>query len=170
MRRRLYFILPNVSSAKRVFEELLLARIEERHMHFLAKEGTNLKDLPEADLLQKYDVVHGVEVGIIIGGATGALVGLGVSYFGELGLAFGGALTLVLAILGAIFGVWASGMIATDVPNTQLQEFEGAIKKGRVLMMVDVPKKDIDTVTKMVKEHHPEADVRGVERGLPAFP
>lgn len=34
MRRRLYFMLPNVPSARALLDELLLARIEEGHMHF----------------------------------------------------------------------------------------------------------------------------------------
>ena len=170
MRRRLYFLLPNVSSTKKVFDELLLARIEERNMHVLAKEGTNLKDLPEGGLMQKYDIVHGVEMGIIFGGATGVVLGALISYFGNLGMSFGGPLTLGIAVLGAIFGACVSGIISTDVPNTQLKEFQKSLDSGKVLLMVDVPKRDIDTITKMVKKHHPEADAKGVERGLPAFP
>ncbi len=170
MRRRLYFLLPDVKTTKQVFDELLLARVEERHMHVLAKEGRNLQDLPEAAVMQKYDVVHGVEVGIIAGGATGALLGIAISYFGGLGVAIGGVLTLCVAVLGALFGAWASGMIATDVPNTQLEVFTTELEKGKVLLMVDVPKRDTDSVIGLVKKHHPEAHFKGVERGLPAFP
>ena len=39
MRRRLYFVLPNVESAKRTADGLLLARVEDRHMRFLARLG-----------------------------------------------------------------------------------------------------------------------------------
>ena len=39
--------------------ELLLARIEAGHMHFLAKRGTPLGDLPEASVLQKTDAGTG---------------------------------------------------------------------------------------------------------------
>jgi hypothetical protein len=41
-RMRLYFMLPDVASATATCNELLLARIEDRRMHFLAKRGTNL--------------------------------------------------------------------------------------------------------------------------------
>src|SRR6476469_5636464 len=58
-RQRLYYLLPDVASAQEMMNELLLARIEARHMHFLAKRGTPLGDLPEASVLQKTDIVPG---------------------------------------------------------------------------------------------------------------
>lgn len=78
MRRRLYFLLPDVKSAHEMFRDLLLARVEERHIHFLAREGTALGDLPEATPLQKSDAIHGLGVGLIVGGATGAAAGVAV--------------------------------------------------------------------------------------------
>ena len=48
MNRRLYFILPDVKTALKVEQDLLLARIEESRMHFLAKRGTDLQTLLEA--------------------------------------------------------------------------------------------------------------------------
>ena len=36
MRRRLLFVLPDLTCARRMMDDLLLARIEERHIHFIA--------------------------------------------------------------------------------------------------------------------------------------
>ena len=36
--RRLYFLLPDLDVAHKVVDELLLARIEERHIHVIAKD------------------------------------------------------------------------------------------------------------------------------------
>jgi hypothetical protein len=41
-RMRLYFMLPDVASATSTADELLLARIENRHLRFLARRGTKL--------------------------------------------------------------------------------------------------------------------------------
>ena len=41
MRRRLYFVLPDVASAEQTLHDLLLARIEVSHIHCLAR-----RDLP----------------------------------------------------------------------------------------------------------------------------
>jgi len=76
MRRRLYFLLPDLESARLTANDLLLARVEFRHMHFLARRGTDLGDLHEANPLQKTDLVHGAEVGLVLGGVCGLLLGL----------------------------------------------------------------------------------------------
>ena len=69
MKKRLYFMLPDFQSARSMLDEMLLARVEERHIHFLAKRGTLPDDLPEASVLQKTDIVHGAEMGLVIGGS-----------------------------------------------------------------------------------------------------
>ena len=67
MRKRLYFVLPDISSASKTADDLLLARVEDRHMHFLAKRGTDLGKLHEAGAQQKSDRVHGAESGMAFG-------------------------------------------------------------------------------------------------------
>jgi hypothetical protein len=62
MRRRLYFLLPDVESARRIADDLLLARVDDRHMHFLARRGTDLGELHEAGYLMKSDLLHGAGV------------------------------------------------------------------------------------------------------------
>jgi len=170
MRRRLYFLLPTVARARQVVDELLLARIDDHHIHVLAREDAPLGDLPRANILQRSDLVHGIEIGLSVGGATGILAGLVAIAFPPEGLALGGWTLLVCALAGALIGAWLAGMIGTDIPNTQLKEFEAAVESGQVLMMVDVPKDKVDTITNMIKRHHPEADMHGVEPTIPAFP
>jgi hypothetical protein len=53
MRRRLYFLLPDLPSAAQVVEDLSLARVEARHIPVLARRGTDIGDLPEASVFQK---------------------------------------------------------------------------------------------------------------------
>ena len=74
--RRIYFLVPDLDNATKVTDELLLARIEEKHIHVIAKEGTELGQLPEATLLQTSDVIPALERGLAVGGATGILAGV----------------------------------------------------------------------------------------------
>src|SRR5207249_12220203 len=76
MRRRMYFLLPDLGSAIQTANDLLLARVEDGHMHFLAKRGMSLGQLHEANYLQKSDAVHGAELGFVIGGLGGFLIGI----------------------------------------------------------------------------------------------
>ncbi len=170
MRRRLYFILPDTKTAETIEDELLLARIDEGHIHFHSTVDTRLGKLPKANLFQKTDLLHGMGVGLVAGGLTGAALGFLIYLLPELGITLGHAPVLGLAIIGAIFGTWVSGMIAVSCPNTRLRAFQKSIDQGHILMMVDVPKERVVEVTNLIKSHHPEADNRGIEPTIPAFP
>ena len=170
MRRRLYFLLPDIGRARQILDELLLARIEERHIHVLAREGTPMTGLPSATMLQRSDVLHGLEMGLAVGGATGILAGLTAVLFPPTGLELGGGTVLALALAGAGIGAWAAGMIGTDVPNSQLKKFEPAIQRGDVLLMVDVRLGDVERISEMIHRYHPEASDHGTEPTIPAFP
>ncbi len=166
--QRLYFLLPNLETAHTVVNELLLARIEERHMHVIAREGTPMEDLPEASLMQKSDFIPAMQRGVALGGATGALAGLVAMAIP--GLVIAGGLVLAMGISGAGMGAWLGGMIGLDVENTRLKKFEQAINNGEILMLVDVPKDRVEKIEELVKKHHPEADLEGTEPRIPAFP
>lgn len=170
MRRRLYFVLPDLKSADTIQRELLLARIDAGHMHFLARDGINLGQLSVANLLQKTDLVHGLEIGLVAGGLTGMLSGLVVSLYPELGAMVGMGAVLLLGVFGAIVGAWASGMIAVSIPNSRLKAFQQAIDAGRILLMVDVPYRRIGEIRRLIEQLHPEARIGGLDNQIPAFP
>jgi hypothetical protein len=170
--RRLYFLIPTVDSAKTIVDELLLARIEERHIHIAAKDHHALTEahLPEANLLQESDFVPAVERGLAIGGATGVVAGIAAIAIPGVGLALGGGAILGIGLAGAGVGAWISSMIGISAPSSRLTSFEEAIEKGSLLMMVDVPKARVEEISKLVKSHHPEAEIEGTEPVIPAFP
>lgn len=167
MNRRLYFLLPDVASAERTMEDLLLARIEARRIHCLARRDLSLGSLPEASFLQKTDTVHGAETGMAIGGAAGVLGGaVAVMTASSLQL----VTMLITAIVGAVFGTWVASMVGTTVPNSRLARFREEIENGKILMMVDVPFTKVQAVTNLVLQRHPEASAGGMEPSIPAFP
>ncbi len=170
MKKRLYFMLPNVQSAREVLDELLLARIEERHIHFLARRDTLPPDLPEASYLQKSDLVHGAEVGLVVGGSIGTAAGIIAVLMPPAGIPLQLVTVLICAMLGAVFGVWVSGMIGSQIPNSRLKAFQADIARGNVLMMVDVPFTRVAAVRDRVMQKHPEAVSGGIEPTIPAFP
>ncbi|HEX2244791.1 MAG TPA: DUF1269 domain-containing protein [Gammaproteobacteria bacterium] len=171
MNRRLYFVLPDVDTAQQVERDLLLAKIEDRHMHFLGKRGTDLKDLPEASLGQKTDLFHGMRVGLVAGGATGTCVGFILYQFPSLiGVSLDVGIVAILALVGAIFGAWVSSMIGSSTPNVRLREYEKTMEEGHILLMLDVPKERIDEVREIIRSHHPEVEDHGLDPDIPRFP
>jgi len=166
--RRLYFLLPDLSVTRKVVDELLLARIEEKHIHVIAKEGTALGDLPEATLVQKSDFVPAMERGIALGGATGVVAGL--VAVAMPGVVVAGGALLAMGLAGAGMGAWLGGMIGMDVANTQVKQFETSVQAGHILMLVDVPKDRVEAIQASVRKHHPDVDFSGTEPTIPAFP
>ena len=168
--RRLYFLVPNVEHTSKIVDELLLARVAEKNIHVIAKEGTPLSNLPEARLSQKSDLVPALEKGLALGGITGIIGGVIAVTIPPAGIVLGGGAILASALAGAGIGAWMSSMIGVDVTNSQLSEFEEAIKGGEILMMVDVSKDRVEEIDDLVKKHHPEAEIEGTEPTIPAFP
>jgi len=170
--QRHYFLAPDAKIAKRVVDDLLLARIPERHIHVIAKDHQLLrdKDIPEAGVLQESDFVPAVEKGLAVGGATGLLAGVVAVTFPPAGLALGGGAILATTLVGAGFGAFVAPMIGISAPNTQLKQFEDAIEAGELLVIVDVAKQDVDKVIELVKSHHPKAKIEGAGPMIPLFP
>src|ERR1700692_3860718 len=168
--RRLYFLLPDTQSAKAIVNELLLERVEWRHIHVLAKQDVPLEHLLEATLTQRSDLLPALARGTAAGGVAGMLAGLVAVAFASAGLTIAGGVVVLLTLASAGFGAWTATMIGVDVPNTRLKRFEDAIEKGELLMMVDVGKDRVEEIEQLIKSHHPEADIEGTDPTIPAFP
>jgi len=171
MRRRIYWLLPDLDSARRTMDHLLLARVDERHIHFVAREDVDLSGLHAANLLQTSDLVRSAEAGLCIGGAAGAVLGAVMAvFFPIVGDAPQWGLIAVLAVVGGGFGAWSASMIGISTPSQRLKRFEGALEQGQILLMTDVPRSRVDEIEARLQALHPEAHLEGVEPNIPAFP
>jgi uncharacterized membrane protein YeaQ/YmgE (transglycosylase-associated protein family) len=166
----MYVTLPDLESARGLANDLLLARIEDRHMHFLARRGTDLGELHEASYLHKTDAMHGAFTGLVVGGIVGVLAGLMLVYFPPGGASIQLVAVLIAAVVGSALGIWIAGMMGLQVPNTQLRGFEQELQEGKILLMLDVPQGRYEEIRQVIARVHPEATDRGNEPTVPAFP
>jgi hypothetical protein len=162
-------MVPDTRSARQICDELLLARIEDTHIHVMARDGMSLEGLHEASILQKSDFVHGAETGLAVGGGIGIIAGLVAVFFPPAGVDLQLVTILLTALIGAAFGAWVASMVASSIPNSRLKAFESAITAGHVLMMADVPSGRVEEIKKLIAAH-PEAMSSGIEPTIPAFP
>lgn len=170
MRLRMYVTLPDLKSARQLANDLLLARIEDKHMHFLARRGTDLGELHEASHLQKTDLVHGAGIGLMLGGLGGLVLGALIVTYPPEGTNPQLVAVLITAVVGGGLGAWMASMAAAAVPNSRLKQFQDDIERGRVLLMVDVPYGRVEQIRELVLERHPEAVSGGQATRFPAFP
>ena len=163
--RRIYFLAPNIEITHKVVDELRTLGIEDHHLHILAKRDTPLEDLPEATEFQKTDFIPAVERGAALGATTGLLAGLVGLRFA--GFAIAGAPILGVLVFGGTIGAMMSGLAGLQVGNSRVKKYEDAIENGELLVMVDIPKEQIDEMSKVIIKHHPDAEFEGIEPLLP---
>ena len=168
--RRIYVLLPTKQCAWAIVNELLMQRVEWRHMHVIADENVSINGLPQASLAQRSDLLPALARGTAVGCATGMMMALIALAFPPEDLEIAGGAVVMITLSGAGFGAWAASMIGIDVPNTRLKRFEEGIHRGELLMMIDVPKDRVEEIEQMIKIHHEEAHIEGTDPTIPAFP
>jgi hypothetical protein len=171
MRHRLYYVLPDVEAARSIMRELLLARIEAKHMRFISDERALPEDLPVAGLLHKTDLVRGTEIGLAIGAAIGLALGICLMlYFGIDRPNVKATLNIGTVLVGMLLGAWACSMQAASMPNSRLSAFSAELERGNILLSVDVPSMRVEEIESLVLSRHPEGRFGGEESHIPTFP
>lgn len=171
MRHRLYYLMPDVAAAQAAMNELLLARIGAQHIRFMTAGKPLPPELPEASLMQRTDIVRGAEMGMAAGAALGLLAGIGLLYYFDIDRAgVKAAVVVIAALLGMLFGAWASSMQGASLPNSRLSAFAQDLETGSILLMADVPSGQVERVEAMMAERHPEMRFKGEESHIPTFP
>lgn len=169
MSRRIYWLLPDVQSARRAVNDLLVARVPVKHIHGFGREDMNLSGVHPANVFQTTDVIYAAELGLLLGGTAGIVAGLLVAVYYPFD-SLGWGIVGILGTAGALFGAWSSSMIGISVPSHRLKRFEAAVQRGDVLLMVDVPVLQVQKIEDMLQASHPEAHLEGVDPDTPVFP
>lgn len=166
--KRLCFLLPDVDSAHGVVEELRGKGIADDLIHVVANENTELGDLPEGDSAANSDFYPQLERGLALGGTIGVIGGL--IAMRVAGAVFGGGTVLLFGLIGAGINGILAAIAGAAFPDSRLTQFESAIEAGHVLVMVDVPVKEIPVIEKLVMDHHAEVEIETVEPHAPIIP
>jgi hypothetical protein len=163
--RRIYFLVPDLGTTHKIVDELRSKGIEDRHIHILAKRDTPLEDLPEAGVTLKTDFIPALERGVALGGTTGLLAGL--VGLRSAGFAIAGGPILGIIMAGATIGSLMGGLAGMNSGNSRLRKYEEAIEQGELLVLLDIPKDQIEGISNLIAKHHPEAVFEGIEPLLP---
>lgn len=149
MKKRQYHMVSDLHSAQQLVDDLLLARINASNIHAIAKEGTPLGNLPQANPLQTSNILHSIESGLVIGSITGFVAGI-IATMSLQVESVPGAIVLASMLVGALVGSWAASMVGSSTPNPQLKAFQPALEEGKILLMVDVPVTRMNEISKLL--------------------
>lgn len=170
MRRRLYFVMPDLATAVRTANDLLLARVEDRHMHFIGPRGASLGELHRASPLQTSDLRHALQLGVGLGVVGGILLGIFLRLTPIAGVEFGVGTLLLCVLGGAAFGAWSASLAGLAAPNQELRRFSADLDAGRIVLLLDVPAGRVDEIRALVGQRAPAARDYGEDPAIPAFP
>jgi hypothetical protein len=113
--------------------------------------------------------VHGAQLGLVLGGVIGFVIGVYIYLTPPQGISLQLVTVLIATVIGAVLGAWMASLVASSVPNSRLKAFESELEAGKILLMLDAPPSRIEELTSLVHQRHPEA-ARGIEATSPAFP
>ncbi|CAK0778929.1 hypothetical protein CCP3SC15_6190001 [Gammaproteobacteria bacterium] len=155
--KRLYFLLPTPRTACQTVTELAAAGVRVDHIHAVASYGSELECVHQATLLQTSQFGRGIGLGLLVGGLAGLLGGWLAIAFPPPSLQIGMRGLVLCGVIGAMVGAILGGILAQDRLNPEILPYEGAILRGAVLLMVDIPRSEVAAITELVQRHHPEA-------------
>ena len=137
----------------------------ESEVSVLGNESTELSAIPGPGEFEN-DVVPASKRGVLVGGATGLLAGLGAALVAPR-LAIGGAALALATAGGATFGVLASSLIGSSVTHSQIRDYEQVIERGELLMVVEVADDQEAAIKKRVQSQHPAGQFMGEVDAIP---
>lgn len=165
MTNKLVFSVPDTLTALQVVEFLKARGVAESDVSVLGNEATELSAIPDAGEFDN-DVVPASKRGVVVGGATGLLAGLGAALVAP-GLAIGGAALALATAGGATFGVLASSLIGSSVTHSQIRDYEQVMERGELLMVVEVAEDRVADTTEQLQSQYPAVQFMGEVDAIP---
>lgn len=159
MKRRLYFLLPDVEHASRIISELILAGIPQKKIHTISDRKQDSVLLPNSIKHKRFDKHFITEWLVWRSNLLLFFVSMAALVY-LLTLAPNMWFTIPVAIMTFTF---VGGLIfAERVPNVHIEEFKSALAHGEILLTVDVPITQVNKIEHLIQDHHPEAVTGGV--------
>ena len=168
MKRRLYFLLPDVTHTRALADELEAEGIPRRQIHVVAGQNVDLEGLPTDPEDPGNDPDARLESVFWNGNLAVffvALIGLFV-----LALLQVSAFWLLVPVAVMLVSLISGALFASHVPNVHLSEFSDALHHQEILLMVDVPRGDVSRIEEFVHRRHPEAVPGGAGWHIDALP
>lgn len=162
--KRLYYLTANLDSTEQISNDMHQAGIADWHFHVVSKDEAGLyrRHIHAANLVQKHDVIRSGERGAMIGGLVALLP---TAYF-MAAEPFGPNVSglVYVAVFGCItlFGAWVGGLSGLATENHAIAQFHDDIDAGKYLIMIDVRRKQEESVRELMAQKHPEAELKRV--------
>jgi hypothetical protein len=166
--KRYYYISDDLDDLEDVEQELEKAGVTTPQIHVLSRDDAGValhEHLHPVEAVLKKDVVHGTEIGAVVG-VLGAVIVLAVSYFSGVTETVGWVPFVFLAVIVLGFCTWEGGLFGIQEPHKEFKRFEGDLDAGKHVFFVDVSPEQEQALSAIVKAH-PRMQQAGEGRATP---
>jgi len=164
-RERLFYITNNIDSLEQITQDLKEAGVGYNEYHVLSKDedGIARRNLHSASFVDRYDLIHSGERGLLIGLLAGLVFAFGLVIIQPFDISIGWVGFLSAIAMFSCFGAWVGGMVGLSTENYKIVDFHQDIENGKYLLMVDTTKEREQLVTELMAQKHPEAELGGID-------
>jgi len=152
--KRHYYISNDLDDLEIIEKELEKNGVSTPQIHVLSEDDSGVQShhLHQVEAVLKKDVVHGTELGAVVGAiaATAILIAAGLSGLTE---TYTWVPPIFLAVIVLGFCTWEGGLIGIQEPHTDFRRFREDLEQGRHILFIDVDPEQEKILRDVVSEH-----------------
>jgi hypothetical protein len=150
MKKRHVFATPSVDVADTVVQVARRQGIVKEDIRLEARPDIEIKRIDDDQLNVQMDFIPAAWHGTLYGALAGFVVGLVMMYIPFFGVSMAGA--LFLAVLGALVGTWAAGIVGSSLPDEVRRTFSKEIEAGKILVVVDAEPEQFTAINSAIAD------------------
>jgi hypothetical protein len=160
---RLYYLVPSMSEVEDISRDLHQQGVTDWCFHTFCKDEAGLytEKLHSADVLERSELFRFMERGVIVGALIGGSVIVALALFTSLYLPL--AAWASMFVFSVIAGAWLGGIGGISSGNDRVKHFDGAMCDGSYLVMIDVPRQQVERMKADMRKNHPKAKFQTID-------
>jgi hypothetical protein len=167
--KRHYYLTTDLDDLKLVEQELERAGVSTPQFHVLSEDdaGVEKHQLHNVEAVLKKDVVHGTELGAIIGAIAAAAI-LVLAWMSGLTETYTWIPVIFLSVVVLGFCTWEGGLIGIQEPHADFKRFQEQLHEGKHVLFVDIPIEQ-ESILQQVVHNHPKLQGAGEGSSTPGW-
>lgn len=167
--KRHFYISDDLDDLEIVEDQLEDAGVTTPQIHVLSEDDAGVKAhrLNDVEAVLRRDVVHGTELGAVVGVIAAAII-LGVSWSTGIAETVTWVPPIFLSIIILGFCTWEGGFIGIQKPHSEFKRFEETLRSGKHVLLVDVSQ-DQEHILQRVVNEHPKLTPAGEGHSAPGW-
>lgn len=167
--KRHYYISDDLDDLEVVERDLEAAGVTTPQIHVLSEDDAGLVEhhLHPVEAVLKKDVVHGTELGALVGVVIAAIVLAG-AYFSGITETYTWVPPIFLSVIILGFCTWEGGLIGIQEPHHDFKRFQDDLHEGKHILFVDIDPDHEDVLHRVVSEH-PKLQAAGEGASTPGW-